>query len=368
MATTSVTYTGDGVETTYLIPFPFITAADIVITVGGVVVTDYTITSGSVTFGTAPSNGAAIVIARDTSILNPAVIFTGGAGYLPEDLEKMSNQLRYSLQELENILTSITSGDASTISTTTGASQFVVSISDGSGGFEWSTATLDEVKVLLGVDSLPSLPTPPGSGFTVLTSTNGSLEYLTASQVRDDLGLADIAISVPNPTGEQQFVVPLFFSGSNQYRWSAAGPSLTRTRLGLGTAATKNVGTTANSVVQLDALAQLPAVPLDNATLDGIALSNYATRTKAGVASASLATGGATVDVDLGFVPDTVTFGVANGTTHGGTAIVSSAAETLATSPGWGNVSYSRTGTTITFTNNTSQTLRITYHAVKEPA
>lgn len=66
----SFSYTGNASTKTFAVPYPFLETNDLVVTIGGVTKTlgtDYTVTGGnggqgSITFGTAPANAAAIVI------------------------------------------------------------------------------------------------------------------------------------------------------------------------------------------------------------------------------------------------------------------------------------------------------------------
>ena len=69
-----ITYAGNGTQTAFPVPFPYFTPADVQVFVGGVLqATGYSLSgtaadagfsSGTVTFSTAPANGAAIVIRR----------------------------------------------------------------------------------------------------------------------------------------------------------------------------------------------------------------------------------------------------------------------------------------------------------------
>ena len=67
-------YTGTGNTTTYTITFPFLLATDVEVSVAGVTKSnpaDYSITGTTVTFGTAPTNGTAIKLWRNTNIDDP---------------------------------------------------------------------------------------------------------------------------------------------------------------------------------------------------------------------------------------------------------------------------------------------------------
>lgn len=73
--TSSVSYTGNGSNTVFAVPFPFLATTELVVTVAGVLKTlnvHYTVAdgqpTGSVTFGSAVANGAALLIVRTVPI------------------------------------------------------------------------------------------------------------------------------------------------------------------------------------------------------------------------------------------------------------------------------------------------------------
>ena len=97
---TPATYVGDGATVSFAVPFDYLNRSDVIVTVGGVVVSAYTWTSSAtISFNTAPLVGQAIVISRSTSIANPTSNFT--AGDLPAlALNRASKQAIFGLQEL----------------------------------------------------------------------------------------------------------------------------------------------------------------------------------------------------------------------------------------------------------------------------
>ena len=80
---TEKTYNGDGSDTTFDITFPYLTHADIGVSVGGVTKTvgsDYSITGNTVTFTTAPVSGTANVkLYRNTNIDTPEHEYSAGS-------------------------------------------------------------------------------------------------------------------------------------------------------------------------------------------------------------------------------------------------------------------------------------------------
>ena len=123
MATTTFQdYTGDGSDLTFDYSFPTYTAADVIVELDGVVVTNYTIpsyaTSGTktVTFDNttgslnstycessgAPKTGVGIRIARDTNVDTAKATFQAGSSVKAGDLNNNQTQLLRALQEEQN--------------------------------------------------------------------------------------------------------------------------------------------------------------------------------------------------------------------------------------------------------------------------
>lgn len=120
MATTKVNYTGNGSTTVYAVPFPFLSASDLYVTVAGLVSTSYTPTggngsTGSLTFNTAPANGAAILIERRTNIETPRVDFTSTATLTESDLDSAVGQVLFRQQEQENAVSQLSTDLANAV-------------------------------------------------------------------------------------------------------------------------------------------------------------------------------------------------------------------------------------------------------------
>jgi hypothetical protein len=71
MATTQNTYTGNGSTVLYSFTFPYLETTDIKVSLNGTVTTAYTLANATtIQFTTAPANGAAIRIYRETDDSN----------------------------------------------------------------------------------------------------------------------------------------------------------------------------------------------------------------------------------------------------------------------------------------------------------
>lgn len=114
--TNQVPYTGDGVSLAFAYPSPFITAADIKVTVAGApITTGFTVTgvadiagsgaftSGTVTFAVAPTAGAAIIIYCDPDQLQSTTLLPNDP--LPaKSVEKMVDKVTLLIQRIRQTL------------------------------------------------------------------------------------------------------------------------------------------------------------------------------------------------------------------------------------------------------------------------
>ena len=105
MAVTQNTYTGNGSTTTYSFTFPYLATTDVKVKLNGVdqATTTYTFpTATTLQFNSAPGNGVAIIIFRDTSIDAKKATFYPGSAIKAEDLNDDIDQILYTVQEVDN--------------------------------------------------------------------------------------------------------------------------------------------------------------------------------------------------------------------------------------------------------------------------
>jgi hypothetical protein len=104
MSYATVSYTGNGSNQNFNIPFPYIDRSDIVVTVGGVVRvldTHYSFSnSTTINILTAPGAGVPVQIKRETNINTVAVEFSDKAILISEALNTNAEQTLYVSQEL----------------------------------------------------------------------------------------------------------------------------------------------------------------------------------------------------------------------------------------------------------------------------
>jgi hypothetical protein len=242
-----VTYTGDGVEDTFIVPFPYIVSTDLLVYVDGVAATFEVTSDTEITLDDVPGNGTEITIRRETDIDDAVVTFTDPGALLADNLNDAINQVRYAVQEAHTrIDTAVLSGDGSgaDVPTPSAADRMLVSVVDGAS-FAWASKTVAQVQTLLGIGSI--VPTPvAGSKFIVTDASTATYELKTVSEVIELLGIS--SDELPDPTGLPNQIVVSNSGGTGFTLYTAAS---LRGLLGLGTAATKNVGTSVGNVVEV---------------------------------------------------------------------------------------------------------------------
>ena len=100
MAITENKYTGDGSTVLYSFTFPYLEVTDIKVSLDGVDTTAYTLANATqIRFNTAPANGAAIRLYRQTDDENLAATFFPGSAIRAKDLNDNFTQNLYVTQE-----------------------------------------------------------------------------------------------------------------------------------------------------------------------------------------------------------------------------------------------------------------------------
>ena len=112
MAITQNTHTGNGTLVLYSFSFEYLNEDDIKVSLDGVDTTAYTLANATqIEFDTAPANGVAIRIYRETSQENPTATFFAGSSIRAQDLNNNFLQSLYVAQETANATIQASTGD-----------------------------------------------------------------------------------------------------------------------------------------------------------------------------------------------------------------------------------------------------------------
>ena len=103
MATTENFFTGDGFTTSYNLTFEYIDEADVKVSLDGSITTAYSFANATtILFSSAPNNGVAIRIYRDTDIDTLKSTFFAGSSIRAQDLNQNFEQNNFAVQEIKN--------------------------------------------------------------------------------------------------------------------------------------------------------------------------------------------------------------------------------------------------------------------------
>ena len=192
MAVTQNTYTGNGSTVLYSFTFPYLATTDVKVKLDGVDTTAYTLANATtVQMNSAPSNGAKIIIYRNTDNDNKKATFYPGSAIKAEDLNNNYDQILYTVQEVDNNAMS-TLGDT--------AMQGDMLIGQGFGlQFEGATDDANETRLVAAdptADRTITLPNVTGNVVTTGdtgTVTDAMLSGGTALTSAEKTKLAGIA-------------------------------------------------------------------------------------------------------------------------------------------------------------------------------
>ena len=122
MATTTQTFTGTGSQTQFSIAFSYRTTADVKATINAVATTAFSVSGSTVTFTSAPANGAAVVIFRETDNATIEADFQSGSALRAVDLNDNFEQLLFVTQESTNTANTADTNASAAVTTANTAS------------------------------------------------------------------------------------------------------------------------------------------------------------------------------------------------------------------------------------------------------
>lgn len=197
MAITQNTYTGDGTTVLFSFTFPYLETTDIKVSLNGLSTTAYTLANATtVQFNTAPANGAAIRIYRETDDAALAATFYPGSAIRSNDLNENFTQNLYVTQEAINYsVEAVITADAATATANSATSTANTAL---------STANTASTNASAAVTTANTASTNASAAVSTANtaSTNASAAVTTANSAAADaataLSTANTALSTSN--------------------------------------------------------------------------------------------------------------------------------------------------------------------------
>ena len=206
MATTQNTYTGDGSTTNYSFTFEYIKQADVKVTLNTVATTAFTFANATtLSFTTAPTNGAAIRIFRNTDITTLNATFFPGSAIKAEDLNNNFTQTHFATQETDNeVVTSNTTANTAKTTADTALTNSATAITTANAATTTAnTASTNASAAVTTANAASTTATTASTDAasavtTANTASTNATTALTNSRESDGSGGFNTAISVAN--------------------------------------------------------------------------------------------------------------------------------------------------------------------------
>ena len=159
MATTSQSHTGDGSTTNYTLQFEYVKQSDVKATLDGTATTAFTFANATtLSFNTAPANGVAIKITRETDLTNINATFFPGSSIKAEDLNGNFEQTLFVSQESNNLATTASSDVSTALNDSSTALSTAITASTDATNALNAVNNVVAYTVVANVSSLPASP------------------------------------------------------------------------------------------------------------------------------------------------------------------------------------------------------------------
>jgi hypothetical protein len=195
MAITENKYTGNGSTVLYSFTFPYLEVTDIKVSLDGADTTAYTLANATtVQFNTAPANGVAIRLYRQTDDENLAATFFPGSAIRAKDLNDNFTQNLYVTQESSRDATqAITTADAATVTANTALSNSSAAVSTANAASASAAAAV----------STANTASSNASAAVSTANTASSNASAAVSTANSAASVAATALSTANSTAAQ---------------------------------------------------------------------------------------------------------------------------------------------------------------------
>ena len=183
MAITENKYTGNGSTVLYSFTFPYLEIADIKVSLDGTLTTAYTLANATtVQFNTAPANGVAIRIFRQTNDESLNATFYPGSAIRAQDLNDNFTQNLYVTQESNREAeTAVTTANAATTTANTAVSTANSAVSTANAATSTATNAATDAATAIATANTASTNASAAVSTANTASTNASNAVTTAN-------------------------------------------------------------------------------------------------------------------------------------------------------------------------------------------
>jgi hypothetical protein len=201
MAITENQYTGNGSTVLYSFTFPYLETTDIKVSLNGTVTTAYTLANATtIQFNTAPVNGAAIRIYRQTDDEVLSAQFFPGSAIRSTDLNNNFTQNLYVTQESNRDVTqAITTADAATATANTALSNSTAAQADATTAISTANAASSAAANAVSIANTASSNASAAVSTANTANTNATAALNAAAEALAYTVVADVAAIPGSP-------------------------------------------------------------------------------------------------------------------------------------------------------------------------
>jgi hypothetical protein len=201
MAITENQYTGNGSTVLYSFTFPYLEVADIKVSLDGSLTTEYTLANATtVQFNTAPANGVAIRIFRQTNDEVLSAQFFPGSAIRSTDLNNNFTQNLYVTQESNRDVTqAITTADAATTTANTALNNSTAAQADATTAISTANAASSAAANAVSIANTASSNASAAASTANTANTNATAALNAAAEALAYTVVADVAAIPGSP-------------------------------------------------------------------------------------------------------------------------------------------------------------------------
>ena len=281
MAITQNTYTGNGSTVLFSFTFPYLETTDIKVSVNGTVTTAYTLANATtIQFNTAPVNGAAIRIYRQTDDAALAATFYPGSAIRSNDLNDNFTQNLYVTQESSNnASTATTTANTALTNSTTAISTANNSLSQSSTALSNSATALSQSNTAIAnsATALSQSNTAISSSASAVSTSNTASSNASTALSQSNTALSNSSTALSQSTTALSNSTSALSSSASAVSTASNALSAANAAQSTANTADANANAALNAIagtVQFALVANVAAIPSTPGNGDAIEIAD----------------------------------------------------------------------------------------------